>query len=262
MKKILKLLDQKILKNKLSLNYSNLLRKTSMSYKNNFFESQIMIQYQANEKSTINQLCGKYGSDKGDDGGKKKPYNWQSHNYADLYDILFGLRKKDVELVVECGIGTNDPGLISSMGTDGQPGASLRVWRDYFSQAIIIGCDIDKNILFDEDRIKTFQCDQTSKQSIRKFRALSKIEKNSVDIIIDDGLHEYKAGIIFFEHMIDSLKENGIYIIEDVTHEDMKKYKNFFLNLSNHYEAKFIYLKGSKNMIGRDNNLICITRNS
>ena len=42
------------------------------------------------------------------------------------------------------------------MNINGKPGASLRAWRDYFENALIYGADIDKNILFKENRINTF----------------------------------------------------------------------------------------------------------
>ena len=35
-----------------------------------------------------------------------------------------------------------------NMTASGKPGASLRVWRDYFNNAQVIGADIDKRILF------------------------------------------------------------------------------------------------------------------
>ena len=41
------------------------------------------------------------------------------------------------------------------MTLSGSPGASLRVWKDFFSNAKIYGSDIDKDILFNEDRIFT-----------------------------------------------------------------------------------------------------------
>ena len=59
--------------------------------------------------------------------------------------------------------------LKSSMGVNGQPGASLRMWKDYFPNASIFGCDIDRDVLFSEERIKTFHCDQTSAKSISNF---------------------------------------------------------------------------------------------
>ena len=48
----------------------------------------------------------------------------------------------------------------------GKPGASLRVFRDYFLNAKIYGADIDKNILFTSDRIFTYYVDQLDEISI------------------------------------------------------------------------------------------------
>lgn len=146
------------------------------------------------------------------------------------------------------------------MGIDGKPGASLRMWRDYFPSANIVGCDIDKDILFSEERIKTFFCDQTSSESVNNFLKNAEITEGSVDIIIDDGLHEYHAGICFFENMIGSLRNDGIYIIEDVTHSDIIKYKNYFSENNASFDARFIFLKSPLRNYGDDNNLICITR--
>ena len=53
------------------------------------------------------------------------------------------------------------------MSSNGKPGASLRVWRDYFYNAEIYGADIDKTN-FSEKRIKTFFVDQLDKKEIKK----------------------------------------------------------------------------------------------
>ena len=188
------------------------------------------------------------------------PYVWPSHNYADFYTLIFGLRRTDVKSVIECGLGTNNPAHLSSMGINGKPGASLRMWQDYFPNANIFGCDIDSDILFSEERIKTFHCDQTSSESISTFLKKADIVADSVDIIIDDGLHEYHAGICFFENMIKSLHIDGIYIIEDVNHSDVIKYKTYFCEKGTSFDAKFIYLKSPFRKLDGDNNLICITK--
>ena len=86
---------------------------------------------------------------------------------------------------MECGIGTNNPALKSSMGVAGKPGASLRDCGRIFSITNILGCDIDDDILFSEERINTFHCDQTSPESIKSFLSNAEIT-GSVDIIIDD----------------------------------------------------------------------------
>ena len=46
------------------------------------------------------------------------------------------------------------------MGEKYNPGSSLRALRDYFPNANIFGADIDKNIVNDQNRIKTFYVDQ------------------------------------------------------------------------------------------------------
>lgn len=218
------------------------------------------IQYQANPSSLLNILADRFGSDKGEVSAESNTNSWPSHSFADFYSLAFGLRRNNIKNVIECGLGTNNPDLKSSMGIDGKPGASLRMWKEYFPNADIVGCDIDKDILFTEDRIKTYYCDQTSAESINTFLKNARVVEESIDIIIDDGLHEFHAGICFFENMIGCLRADGIYIIEDVNHADMVKYKNYFSKCSASFDAKFIFLKSPRRNWGDDNNLICITR--
>lgn len=240
--------------------YGLLIAKKTVRYKTDFLNYGFDVQYRKNDHSLLNILSDTYGSDKGEVTPDLNPYAWSSHNYADFYDLIFGLRRNDVISVVECGLGTNNPDLKSSMGINGMPGASLRMWRDYFPNANIIGCDIDSHILFTEERIKTFYCDQTSTESVNTFLKNAKIVENSVDIIIDDGLHEYSAGICFFENMIGSLRNDGLYIIEDVDQTNIIKFKTYFCQKIASFDARFIYLKSPVRRRGDDNNLICITR--
>lgn len=203
----------------------------------------ITVEYEKNSLSRINQLCEKYGSDKGSVTDGNKPYNWPSHTYADVYELLFRLRRSSVERVLECGIGTNNPSLVSSMGEKGKPGASLRVWRDYFPSAEIIGIDVDRDILFEDCRIRCYEVDQTSSDSIKEFAKRSKLELRSIDIIIDDGLHEYDAGISLFEALHKFLKDDGFYIIEDVWPQDYKKFKTYFKAMRANFQTMFFSLK-------------------
>lgn len=162
--------------------------------------------------------------------------------------------------MIECGIGTNNPNIKSSMGIHGIPGASLRMWRDYFPNAEIIGLDIDSEILFDENRIKTYYCDQTCIESIDDFAKKAQLKINGADIIIDDGLHDFHAGVSFFEGVSKYLSENGIYVIEDVSIKDMEKYKRHFYELSELFSTQYINLSRPKIKI-RDNRLVVIRKN-
>lgn len=173
------------------------------------------------------ELCDQYGSDKGETTPGPHPYVWPSHFYTELYELLFGQARDTIRRVVECGIGTNNPDLVSSMGAAGKPGASLRVWRDYFPNAEVIGADIDSDILFEEERIRTFQCDQTSAASIAAFRERAGLIDGSVDIVIDDGLHTLAAGKAFFEGMWSSVRVGGTYITEDIDWREAAEFGNF-----------------------------------
>jgi hypothetical protein len=101
------------------------------------------------------------------------------------------------------------------MGADGKPGASLRGWREYFPNAAVFGADIDRDILFEEERIKTFFCDQTKPDVIAALWDNPEL-KDGFDVMIDDGLHAFAANLCFLENSLHKLNLDGYYIIEDV----------------------------------------------
>ena len=187
------------------------------------------------KSNILSELCEKYGSDKGfiNFDIDKKPYKWHPHTYATYYHSIFNLSRGSIKNVFECGLGTNNPNLKSNMTENGIPGASLRVWRDYFFNAQIYGGDIDKEILFEEDRIKTFYLDQLDSSSI-KFM-WENIDVEEFDIIIDDGLHEPEANYNFFINSFNKLKKDGVFIIEDVGNNYLaylqNKLKNYNIDI-------------------------------
>ena len=199
----------------------------------------------AASNSELTELMNLYGSDK---GGRNN-----HHNYSDYYSELFFNQRKRIKNFLEIGLGTNDISMASNMGKEGIPLASLKAWRDYFENANIYGADIDKNILKNDTRIKTFFVDQTNPETIKLM--FEKIGVNKFDIILEDGLHEYSANICFFENSIDFLSDDGIYIIEDVYFKDKEKFINYFKNTDYNYSIIDIYHK--KNIA---NNCIVIIR--
>ena len=257
-RKLIRYIDKNLLGKNLQQLKAFVLEKRLTKYRSEKISSRIAAQYKSHNKSELNTLCDKYGSDKGEVTSADNPYAWPSHNYNDIYELLFRLSKNKIKSVIECGIGTNNPDLVSSMGINGKPGASLRVWQDYFPNAKVIGVDIDKDILFSEDRIDTYYCNQTDPQSIANFINTAKILETSIDIIIDDGLHEFQAGKIFFEGMSKYLATNGFYIIEDVIPNDMLLYKDYFMNQTENFSAHFFSLTRPGIIDVTDNRLIVI----
>jgi hypothetical protein len=194
---------------------------------------------------SLTEIMNKCGSDKGNG----------HHTYTEYYEKLFGERRDEKLDILEIGIGTNNPRILSSMcGTPGgyKPGASLRGWKEYFSNSNIYGCDIDREILFEEDRIKTFFVDQTSKDVLRE-QIVNK--EQMYDIIVDDGLHRFAVNWFVFVEIFCKLKKGGYYIIEDIcdfndivyTHSIMKE-----------IEFKYIKIPNEKNL--SDNNIVVIRR--
>ncbi|NBP03719.1 MAG: hypothetical protein EBU90_27200, partial [Proteobacteria bacterium] len=89
------------------------------------------------------------------------------HNYTLIYNELFkNLFDKNIN-IFELGIGTTNPNITSHMDLTCKSGASLRAWSEIFPNANIYGADIDKIILFNEDRIKTYYCDERDLNSIK-----------------------------------------------------------------------------------------------
>jgi len=188
--------------------------------------SLLVIHHRSSEDNLLTKLFNKYGSDKGSVNGSIQGSPQIGHNYSNYYYEQFKFCRERVEKICEIGIGTNNPNVPSSMGIDGKVGASLRAWRDFFPNAIVIGGDVDPEILFQEDRISTFYVDQTNPESIDNF--WKGVNLSNFDLIVDDGLHTYEAGSTLFNCSFDRLKSDGIYIIEDVTHRDTLRYVEFF----------------------------------
>lgn len=202
------------------------------------------------------ELCDLFDLHFSDKGGFGNAPGW--HNYSIYYYQVFNsLRYREMN-VFELGIGTNFLDVESTMGESGKPGASLRGWRDFFPNSLIFGADVDSRILFSEERIKTFYCDQTDPSSINKMWG---ILNRDFDIIVEDGLHKFDANICFLENSSNRIKIGGHYIIEDVLNDDLNSWlqkKEEYRSKLPHLEFRIISLELSTNTY--DNNIIHIIR--
>lgn len=151
------------------------------------------------------------------------------HTYTRVYSDLFKDLRHNKINILEIGLGTKNPNVKSNMCgfPFSKPGGSLYGWREWFTNANIYGADIDPGVLFQADRIKTFQVDQTDPESIHKmFDEIG--EDVKFDIIIDDGLHEESANYTLFKNSFDKVKPGGFYIVEDCLYDQIDKHlKNF-----------------------------------
>jgi len=181
-----------------------------------------------NDSDILGNLLLNNGSDKS-----------TSHNYHILYSYIFNIMGKDSKLnILEIGLGTNNPYLVSSMGVDGRPGASLYAFSEYLPNANIYGADIDKEILFNTDKIKTTYVDQLEITSFTNI--LNNFGNIKYDLIIDDGLHSIGANLNTLIFALENINDNGWIVIEDIHIKDNWKCIDFILKSTNKYKTYFI----------------------
>jgi len=151
----------------------------------------------------IKKYFDKYGSDKGSNG------------YHNVYGPI--LKKRDeITGILEIGLGTNNIDVVSNMALWGTPGASLRAFREFLKSANIFGADIDRRILFEEERIETFFVDQTDAAT---FAELGKSLPSDLDLVIDDGLHSPNANIATLTFGLSKIKIGAWVVVEDIAPE-------------------------------------------
>ncbi len=154
--------------------------------------------------STLSSLFSYYGSDKS-----------KKHNYHKFYsDVLFQLGRESELSVLEIGIGTDNPTAISTMGSKGKVGASLKAFRDALPKACIYGADIDRRTLFSEDRITTSYLDQVNPKSFDSM--IQNLGESRFDLIIDDGLHSVQANLNSLIFAMRHLNAGGYFVAEDI----------------------------------------------
>jgi hypothetical protein len=165
-----------------------------------------------------------------------------NHTYTPAYDKLLSQFRNSTKLFLEIGVG-NAPLMKPIVGERYIPGASLRMWRDYFQNSQIVGCDILESVLFQEDRIQTFYVDQSSESSLTTF-AVNNLTRlgEYVDIILDDGSHIDSHQKLTFQTLWKCVRPNGgIYIIEDIPRSRLDEFSK--LNaVCGFRDAKLIYV--------------------
>jgi hypothetical protein len=152
-----------------------------------------------------------------------------SHSYIETYEKLFLSKKNGNNNVLEIGIGECPK----------ENGGSIKLWHDYFQNSYIYGLDINdissvNDEIINKERIKLYTSTNAYDTSFVENEFLKKNIK--FDILIDDGPHTLESMCFFVNHYLPLLKDDGVFIIEDVpdikwtnvlthiTPENLKKY--------------------------------------
>ena len=145
---------------------------------------------------TLTEIANRLGTDKG-------TQHFEYHSYTETYQELFYPLKDEKIKMLEIGVA--DPRF---------PGASIQMWTEFFSNIDFIGFDINQDCKkFEKENVQIFIGDQSVTEDLNQ--CVSEYG-GDYDIIIDDGLHTHFHHIKSFEALYPHLKENGLYVIEDL----------------------------------------------
>jgi len=131
------------------------------------------------------------------------------HSYLPLYQELLQGKKDTAKNVLEVGIG--------NFGD--KNGGSIKMWRDFFKNAMIYGLDIlDKNRVMDEllndKRVTLYTSTNAYDEQFFKTHFLDNQIK--CDVMLDDGPHTLESMKQFIKLYSQIMTADGILIVEDV----------------------------------------------
>lgn len=150
----------------------------------------------------LTDICNSAGGDKGDHFTHKWDNTNIAHGYSKVYEAYLESMRNDNVMLLEIGI-----------WCEYFPGASQRIWNEYFTNITYHGVDIvDCKHLSNNNNI-IHVCDQESNEELD---ILSKSIPENFDVIIDDGCHKDRAILITLAKLLPKLKSGGIYFIEDL----------------------------------------------
>lgn len=132
-----------------------------------------------------------------------------THSYLSLYERLLSKKKETAKNVLEVGI-----------GDFGQKnGGSIKLWRDYFTNATVYGLDIlpinrVMDELLNDDRVVLYTSTNAYDENFFVTHFLNKNIK--CDFMLDDGPHSLDSMKKFIKLYSQIMTDDGILIIEDV----------------------------------------------
>jgi hypothetical protein len=154
---------------------------------------------------------------------KRLIHKWM--HYFEVYDRHFSRFRSREIVLLEIGV---------------SQGGSLQMWKDYFGdKAKIYGIDVDPRCKdLEEENIKIF----IGSQADRNFLKEVKTQIPKIDILIDDGGHTMIQQIVSFEELFSHIKDDGVYLCEDV-------HTSYWLPFGGGYKRRGTFIEYSKNFI-------------
>ena len=160
-----------------------------------------------NEKiKTLSDYADQFGSDKG-------LRHHSPHGYSLFYDMLFSGRRYDKLNVLEMGLQiSTESAREKTLYRVGTKTPSVDMWCNFFPNSKIYGADISDFSDLQRNDFTFIQADLSNQEDVKKISALN----IQFDIIIDDASHASYDQKLCLLHLFPLLRNNGLYIIEDL----------------------------------------------
>ena len=178
----------------------NLFRDENLSMSNKTKEEQPVAGLRTTNNISLDECGIANNTDKGSEFKNELGERKAGHNYLRNYELLLGKFRNQSITLMELGV-----------GPDWNKGASLRMWREYFSNAQIIGVDIRDSCRSEaDDKIEIKIGD------LGDIGFLRTLQNTEASVIIDDASHRWNHQILAICELYPTLRSGGIYIVEDV----------------------------------------------
>lgn len=150
-------------------------------------------------------------------------------HYIDIYDLYFNKYRNKQIVLLEIGVAH---------------GGSLQMWRKYFGEnALIIGVDVNPECKqFETGNTKIF----IGSQQDEKFLSELIRQIPRVDILLDDGGHTMKQQITTFKNLFTHIKEDGLYVCEDL-------HTSYWSEYGGGYKKKNSFIEFAKGLVDNIN---------
>ncbi len=130
-------------------------------------------------------------------GTDKATHIRNRRSYCDIYEEYLRDRRRRSFTLLELGV---------------RHGASLRMWNVYFSEATVIGLDVDP---FAAKRAAEFQVYIGSQNDADLLNRIAD-EHPALEVVVDDASHMNPLTFASFDVLFPRLPRGGLYIIEDL----------------------------------------------
>lgn len=179
----------------------------------------------------------------------------QFHNYCEKYEKYLPFDRLSNIKILEIGV---------------CQGESIKMWKEFYPNATIVGLDINPNCK-QYERKKEGMFIEIGSQDDPDFLKTLTDKYQKFDMVLDDGSHMQHHMIYSFEFLFDFVKDQGIYVLEDTCCSYWPGYGgsihgkntviNYFKNLVDHVNFYGAYQKNISWNARREDYLIEQSKN-